>query len=244
MNCKTDLCDRSYRLWYKANELSQNEGQDISLWNDDSGFDEDLTQSVQADQPDLRTRRLANFPTVQFDSTGDTLTVTSDVFNNKNKFIICFIFRQGNISAQREFLFYGNFPNQWSLGVGTNINAFQVFLPKSLPNFGSDAATVAGFVTNTTDFFRVGIIYNGAAPTNVTKVRIFKNGVQQAITVSGGAIAPRLRLITDDTLRIGDEVTFPTTGSVEIPEMIVQTDKVNVNELLEIDSYLASKYFL
>lgn len=244
MNCKTDLCDTSYRLWYKANDLSQNEGQDIPLWSDESGFGENLTQSVQGDQPDLRTRRLVNFPTVQFDSVGDSLNVTTDVFNNKNKFILCFIVRQGNISSLREFMFFGTFPGDWSLGIGTNVGTLQVFIPKSLPNAGTQAATVAGFVTNTTDFVRVGIIYDGAAPTDTSKVRIFKNGVAQAVVVIGAPLAERLQLITDDTLRVGDEPNFPTTGSIEIPEIIVQTDKVNVNELLEIDAYLATKYFL
>lgn len=244
MTCKTDLCDTSYRLWYKADDLSQNEGQDISQWNDESGFGEDLTQSVQADQPDLRTRQLVNFPAVEFDDTGDSLNVTSDVFNNKNKFIVCFLFRQGDITGSRELLFYGTFPGDWSFSIGSLGGTLLVFLPKSLPSGGGEAATVAGFITNTTDFIRVAIIYDGSAPTNVTKMRIFRNGVQQSIGVIGSPLATRLQLVTDTTLRVGDEPNFPTLGSLDIPELIIQTDKVNINELLEIDAYLASKYFL
>ncbi len=243
MNCKTDLCDRSYRLWYKADDLSLNEGNNVSSWTDDSGFGENLTQSVVVDQPVFRTRQLVGLPALRFGAVSDQLNVTTDVFNNKKEFICCFPFRQSDITAQREFIWYGTFSGNWSVGFGTNGTAFDVFIPPSLPNLGTVFCRAAGFVTNTTDFFRVGVIYDGDSPTNATRIRVFKDGVQQALTFVG-TIAPRLQLITDDTLRVGDIAGVPTTGNIEIPEIIIQTDKVNVNELLEIDSYLESKYLL
>lgn len=243
MTCKTDLCDTSYRLWYKADELSLNEGENVSSWTDFSGFGENLTQSVEANQPQLRTRQLVSLPSLRFAAANDQLNVNTDVFNNKSHFICCFPVRLGDTSGQREFVWYGIFTGDWAVGFGTNGSTLNVFIPPTLPNAGTVFCNSAGFISNTTDFFRVGVIYDGDSPTNETRLRVFKDGVQQALTFVG-TIPPRMQLITDTTLRVGDIAGVPSTGTIEIPEIIIQTDKVNVNELLEIDAYLEDKYFL
>lgn len=241
MTCKTDLCDTSYRLWYKANELSLNESEAVSQWDDESGFGENLTQSVGANQPDFKTRQIGPLPSIEFNSSGDILNATTDVFNNKKEFIVCFLIRCDSLASLREFIWYGTFSGDWSMGIGRNGQSLQVFIAPSLPDLGNTFSSSANAITNTTDFFRIGVIYDGDYPTNATRLRTFINGVQQVPTFNG-IIAPRLQQVTDQTLRLGDTPGVPTNGGIEIPELIIQTRKVNVNELLEIDSYLATKY--
>jgi len=238
LNCKELTCD-PFRLWYSAEEISgENDGDALALWEDSSPSGENLTSVAQ---PIYRTNQVTGHPIVRFDD-NEVMSTSTNVFNNRNKFIFCILFRPSSLAASGALFSYGTLVGDWALSAGQSLTSFTVFTPPSLPDVSLNNGSVAGFFTNNTDFVRICVIYNGDY-SGADRLRIYRNGVRQVVTITG-VIPPRLQLITDTTLYLGSANGIVNFLDGDIAEFIVKTDKVNVNELIQIDQFIESRYNL
>lgn len=87
------------QLWFKADSISANDGDQIATWSDSSGNGKDASQSTESKRPTYKTNVLNGKPVVRFNTTSDTSLVTGAVTLTQPYSVFMVGINNGNVLA-------------------------------------------------------------------------------------------------------------------------------------------------
>lgn len=243
-DCKELSCP-SYTHWYRADAVGGvNDSERVNPWVDQADA-ANLANATVAQQPTLELREFAEFPSLNY-GIAQFNSITNNVFNHKRRFSINLLVRTDDLAEDDYFLGYGLYSTDWTLGIGRlNGGGLVIRIPDTNPQVDAAAptGTVASILTDTTTFYRLAILYDGKYSTNATRLRVYRDGIQETVVFAGN-IPSQLQSVTFNQLFVNLLTGFPTLFAGSIPEMIINLNNVSEGTTLAVDTFLENKYNL
>lgn len=216
-------------LWLDASQITGLvNGSPVTAWNDLSGAGNHLSQSTSAVQPKYRTNVINGKPVVTFDGVNDYLrNTTFGALNAKTGATAFVVFKTDNTSANHIALCDS------ARNVQAQVYAGSVYAYATAGNSGR-------FASSSLSFAIWNSVYDGTQSDNASRLRLYYNGVQRALTFSG--TVPSVL-----GSGAGYEVGRPYGSNLaywdgDIAEVVVYARALSDTERQQVTSYLGGKY--
>jgi hypothetical protein len=217
------------KQWLKADALSLSDTNAVSSWTESSGNGVAAIQATGSKQPLYRTNRINGKPTVKFDGTDDSLTMTyTQVAANGT---VCMVVGNWTTNvAAVNYAYRNNAGSRTYLSKPLNSN----LMTYSKGNTSSVAIGTYSLIN--TAFVYVTIVWKTVAAVETAD-----------LYVNGTAIATNIATTLGSNGATGWLGSFDGTqqyGNVEIAEFIHYEKALSTTERQSVDTYLRTKYGL
>ncbi|HSH93314.1 MAG TPA: chitobiase/beta-hexosaminidase C-terminal domain-containing protein [Roseimicrobium sp.] len=217
------------QLWLKADSLGLTGGSAVSVWTDQSGSSNDVTQATGANRPTYQTGVINGQPVVRFN--GTTQSLTSAVAIKPANITIMAVYRPtaaGSTPTVISQTYDAGATIGWSLRAGAAAN----LTPYTDMNIGA-APTITSSLTVTTvnTPYLLATTYDGVAR------KVYLGGVLKSTTAKTGG----LTYGTVTSFSIGNHLGTNYLNG-DIAEVLVYNRALSDNERQDVEAYVYARY--
>ena len=240
--CPGGVCD-GLQLWLKANGDMTTVGSNVSVWEDHSGAEHDVSNATDATRPELLDVEMNFNPALDF-ATTDVALIDDDgenYINGMSGFSIFYAFESDGVATDNGVL------STQSTDFNDDNLGFRY--DDAGASGGADDTWKFGVDANTTGV----TVYEGAAGIQTTEPQIWSqhwttsveptvqlNGLGQTFSFSDGVATGTLQNADDVAVGSGTRNTNGFGGN--IGEVIIYEDELSATNKSKVESYLAIKY--
>ena len=224
----SNLDSGTLTAWYKADSLSLNDGDAVSLWDDSSGNGYDVSQAVGVRQPTFETNELNGLPVIRYDNVNDLLSDgdIADLDVGTGDIWMACVFKSTDDSTQQCLFEKGETTFGLFVTGGGDLKA-RLGSQANAPTQSSGNWSRTAFVIATAS--RVSSTCNG-----------FVNGSDMTTTgtTDTGSIS------NSDVFDIGSTAVGASPMNGDIAEVMVGGATLSTDDRQKIEGYLAHRYGL
>ena len=210
------------------------DGSSIARWEDQSGNGYHVTQGTEVNKPILKTAIKNSKNVVRFDGSNDGLFSENIAENNLSKmtaFVVAYVAGYG----------VGSFGRYFERGVGA-----RQWLVDGSPTANSNRLVVATSVTHRTasnsiitgNWYLSSAKWDGGGnmATNILQ------RINKADSTANSTGAGTIQSVANTTYQIGNRTALDRTFNGDIAELIIYNTELTIEQLNNVENYLASKW--